>query len=227
MVSNILRWSANGLLVLLLSVDPCDHLVPPRGVDPRNRHARRTGAADRPSGADAFRRRVRAGEGSGGWHSRRAVSRHGGVERAMAAYQRRAGRGRLSRHRPRSPAVWILGSSRQLHAAGPGRPGQRRARCAEGRARHHRRSFLRRRCSDRTRDAISGSGAGAGAGRCGARIDGAAVSRALGDPAAMDSRNPGVADHHQSGGDENAAQIADREEGARAAGICRDPATAD
>ena len=87
-------------------------------------------------------------------------------------------------------------------------------------------SFGARGC-DRTCDAISGSGARTGTGRCGARIDGGAVGPApRGDPAAMDSRNPGVADHHQSGGDGNAAQIADREEGARAAGICRDPAKA-
>ena len=61
----------------------------------------------------------------------------------------------------------------------------------------------------------------------GARFDGRAVGRAMGDPAEMDSRNPGVAEHHQSGGDEDAARNADREERARAAGVCRHPATAD
>ena len=47
------------------------------------------------------------------------------------------------------------------------------------------------------------------------------------DPAAGDSRNSGIADHHQSAGDQGAAAIADREEGTCAAGICRDPAAAD
>ena len=83
-VSNILRWSGQRLVGAAPVHHPCDRLLSPRGVDPRNRHARRAGATDRPPGADAFRRRVRAGEGSGGRRSRGAVSRHGGVERAMA-----------------------------------------------------------------------------------------------------------------------------------------------
>ncbi len=40
MISNILRWSANGLLILLLSVILVIACVSPRGVDARNRHAR-------------------------------------------------------------------------------------------------------------------------------------------------------------------------------------------
>ena len=210
MVATILRWSGNGLLVLLLLVILVVTSFRLAASIRETGTRATTRAADRPPGADAFGRRVRAGEGSRGWRSRGAVSRHGGVERAMAAYQRRAGRGRLSCDRPRPAAVWIFGPSRQLHAAEPGCPHQRRARFAESAARHHRRSLLRRRCRDRTRDAISGSDARAGAGRCRARIDGRAIRRALGDPAAMDSRNPGIADHHQSGGDGNAAQIADR-----------------
>ena len=139
----------------------------------------------------------------------------------------RAGRGRLPRHRARPAAVRILRSPGQLHAAGPGRAHQRRADPSEGRARHHRRPFLWRRRRDRTRDAIPGPRTGPGAGGCGAGTDGSAVGRAMDHPAEMDSRNPGVADHHQSGGDEDAAGVPDREERARAARIRRDPATAD
>src|SRR4051812_14543489 len=107
-----------------------------------------------PSGADKFRWRVRAGARPGERNSRRAVSRHGGLERTVAAHHARAGRGRFPRHRARPAAVRILRSPGQLHAAGPSRARQRRADPSEGLARRHCRPFLWRRRCDRARDAI-------------------------------------------------------------------------
>jgi len=211
------------LLLLVLGVVAFRMAASIRG----NRHARRTGAVMGPSGADKFRGVFVQERGPANGIPVVLFTGNGGMERTVAAHDARGGRGRLPRHRARPAAVRVLRSPGQLQRGRPGRAHQRRAHPSEGRARHHRRPFLwapvlrpSSRCDTRTAHGplvLVDAGAG---------TDGSALGRAMDYPAEMDSRSAGIADHHQSGGDQDAARVPDCEERTCAARIRRHPAKA-